>query len=111
MNTTDPAPPAAPVTPPAPLKETPVSVLNWLGTFLLLCIPLLNIILVIYWALSDTTAASKRNFFRAYIIAMVVFLILGAICGVLAFALFGMANGFSMPPEFQQALDNLKQGQ
>lgn len=59
----------------------PMTVKQWLGTLALLMIPLANIVLVFYWAFSDTTNISKKNYFRAS-------LILGAIIFGLYIALF-----------------------
>ena len=41
-----------------------VGVGQWLITLLLLCIPLVNIILIIKWAVDKTTLPSKKNFAR-----------------------------------------------
>ena len=60
------------------VQEQPVSVGDWILTFILLAIPLVNLILVIYWAVSDSTPASKRNFFRAYILLTVIIAVLVA---------------------------------
>jgi hypothetical protein len=56
--------------------EEPVSFGNWVGTTLLLMIPLVGIILLIYWAASDSTKASKRNFARAQLLVIGVVLAL-----------------------------------
>jgi len=66
------------------VQEKPVSVGDWILTFILLAIPLVNFILIIYWALSDSTPASKRNYCRASILLTAIIVVLG----VLGFLLF-----------------------
>ena len=45
-------------------EETTVSVGNWIGTFFLSAIPLVNLVLLFYWAFGAKTK-SKRNYGRA----------------------------------------------
>lgn len=67
--------------PQVPENEKVMSVGSWLVTQLLLCIPIVNIILIIVWAVgSKNTNKNKSNFFRAY-------LILAAITFVVVFVL------------------------
>lgn len=47
--------------------EEPMSFWEWVRTQLLLFVPLLNLVLLIYWACSDRGKASRRNFARAYL--------------------------------------------
>lgn len=62
-------------------NEKVMSVGSWLVTQLLLCIPIVNIILIIVWAVGGkNTNKNKSNFFRAY-------LILAAITFVVVFVL------------------------
>jgi hypothetical protein len=54
----------------------PISVGNWIVTFILLAIPLVNIIMLIVWAASGSTHPSKKSFARAYLILIgVIFVI------------------------------------
>jgi hypothetical protein len=46
----------------------PISVGNWIFTFILLVIPLVNIIMLIVWAASGSTHPSKKSFAQAYLI-------------------------------------------
>lgn len=43
----------------------PVSVANWIITFIVLGIPLLNVIMLIVWALGGTPHPSKKTFAQA----------------------------------------------
>lgn len=55
---------------------------NWIVTYLLLMIPLVNIILVIVWAVSKTENPNRKNWAQAMLIFWAVALVLW-----LAFAL------------------------
>ncbi|HEX3624741.1 MAG TPA: hypothetical protein VH280_04870 [Verrucomicrobiae bacterium] len=59
-----------------------VSVGNWILTFILLSIPLVNLIMLIVWAMGGTSYPSKKTFAQAY------FVILGILfCLAIVFAL------------------------
>ncbi len=62
----------------------PVSFLDWLGSFLAMCVPCLNIILLIFWAVSSNTNPSKQNYARAILALIPISFILVII---LSFAL------------------------
>ena len=49
----------------------PISVGNWLLTFIVTAIPILNIIVIIYWSLSKNAHPSKMNYARAMILLFV----------------------------------------
>ena len=77
--------------PPRGTRYAPMTIGMYIGTFLLLCIPVANFILLIVWASGGTINQSKRNFARAV-------LILYGICIVLAVVLaiaFGTSTTFS----------------
>jgi ABC-type multidrug transport system permease subunit len=61
-----------------------ISLGEWIITFIVLCIPLVNIIMLFVWGFSSGTNPSKQNFCRAA-------LILYAVCFVLFFLFGGMA--------------------
>lgn len=67
-----------------------MSVGQWLITFLLLCIPLLNIIMLFIWAFDSTSA--RRNFSRAQLILMGIMMVLW-ICLIVLMLIFGMSSG------------------
>jgi len=71
-----------------PQNERPVSIGDWILTFILLAIPLLNLFFLIYWALSDSTAPSKKNYCRACILLFVIMAVLG---GLFLFLFGGLA--------------------
>jgi hypothetical protein len=57
-------------------RNEPVSIGNWIITIILLAIPLVNIIMLIVWAISGSTHPSKRSYAQASLI------LLGAIFGL-----------------------------
>lgn len=61
-----------PVYQPVGSLEEPVSLGEWIVTFLLLCIPCVNIVMMFIWAFSSTEKKSKSNFFKAYLIVALV---------------------------------------
>ena len=70
------------------MEKTDVSVGNWLLTFVLMSIPLVNIIMLFVWALGSGPV-SKQNWAKAVLIMTVIvtvlwFLFLGAFLGSLA---------------------------
>lgn len=52
------------------------SMLQWLGTLLLMFIPVVNVILLIYWSLSSKVNRNKRNWAVASLIFLVIAIIL-----------------------------------
>lgn len=78
-------------------NNEPVSIGNWIITFILLAIPLVNIILLIVWAVSSTVPQSKKNFAVAYLI----FFIALAVLGVVVFLLGGLGLFLSQAQSMQ----------
>jgi len=70
---------------PSPEKR-PLTVWEWLVTLLVLCIPFLNIILCLVWALRSSGNIHRRNFCRATLflipVAVVLALVRGLVKGV-----------------------------
>ncbi len=68
-----------------PLKETryePLSVGAFIGIAFLMMIPIVNLILLIVWACGGATNPNTRNYARASLIMMVVYIILLVILGM-----------------------------
>ncbi len=61
-----------------------VSILNWMGTLVVLSIPVVNLIMLIVWAV-----ASKRRSKRNFCIAALILIVLAIIASVVAVALAG----------------------
>jgi hypothetical protein len=65
----------------------PVTIGNWLLTYLLMCIPVVNLILLFVWAFGGTTPESKANWAKASLIWM-------AIGVVFVLMILGMGTAF-----------------
>ena len=59
-----------------------VSVGNWMLTLFLTAIPIVNIIMLIVWAVSSSTPASKSNWAKAALLWMLIAIVLGVILSV-----------------------------
>lgn len=57
-------------------ENRPVSVGNWIITFILLAIPLVNLVMLIIWAAGGTTHPSKRTFAQAYFVLLLIIICL-----------------------------------
>ncbi|MEO7013002.1 MAG: hypothetical protein ABI127_01740 [Dokdonella sp.] len=65
---------------------------DWIITFIILAIPLVNIVMLFVWAFSSTTNPNKSNFCKAYLIL--------ALVGIILFFVFG---GMAMMTAMQHA--------
>ncbi len=73
--------------------EEPVTLGEWMVSFLLMLIPCVNIILMFVWAFSNSEKKSKSNFFKAALIWYGICLVLSII---MVFAMgIGMASVLS----------------
>ncbi|MDR3186341.1 MAG: hypothetical protein LBU04_06005 [Christensenellaceae bacterium] len=55
-----------------PQKETPVSVGNWILTFIIASIPVGGLLSLLFWACSSKVEPSKRNFARSYLLLVAI---------------------------------------
>ncbi len=60
----------------AEARYVPLSTWNWLATLLVLAIPVLGLLVYIYWAFASGTHPSRRNYCRAILILALVSLVL-----------------------------------
>ena len=58
------------------MENRPVSVGDWMLTYLLMCIPLVNIIMLLVWAFVGGAPESKSNWAKASLIWMVIGIVL-----------------------------------
>ncbi len=65
----------------------PLTVREWVITLLLLCIPFVNIILIIYWSVSSSSNLSRKNFCIAYLVLFLIMFILTIVLLIIAFIL------------------------
>lgn len=61
----------------------PVSVGNWILTFIILGIPLVNLIMLIIWAVGGTTHPSKKTFAQAYFVLLAIAVCIGILVAIL----------------------------
>lgn len=54
----------------------PMSVKDWLITFLIMLIPFVNLVMIFVWAFGSNVNLSKKNFFKAYLIILAIFIVL-----------------------------------
>lgn len=59
-----------------------ISVWSWVGVFILMAIPLVNLIVLLVWAFSDGTNPNKKNYARATLLIFVIFILLFFILGI-----------------------------
>ena len=57
-------------------ENRPMTVGDWVGSILLLLIPIANIVLLFVWAFGDMAPQSKRNWARAQLIWMLIAFVL-----------------------------------
>ena len=62
-----------------------MSVGNWLLTFIILAIPLVNIIMLFIWAFDSSS--TRRNFARAHLIIAVIVIVIWIVVVIAAIAL------------------------
>jgi hypothetical protein len=55
---------------------------NWMLTLFLTFIPIVNIIMLIVWAVSSTTPPSKANWARAALLWIAIFFVLGLLLSI-----------------------------
>ena len=69
-------------------KQSVVSIGNWIITFILMAIPLVNLIMLIIWAFGNGTSESKANWAKATLILyLIVTLLVICFWGSLAVSL------------------------
>jgi len=61
----------------------PVSIGNWLLTFILLAIPLVNLIMLIIWAAGSSTHPSKKTFAQAYFVLILIAICIGVFAALI----------------------------
>lgn len=82
----------------APLSPAvePITTGGFVGIFLLLSVPVLNLILLIIWACGGCRKVNKRNFARAVLIILLVGLIVAAVIVGVAFLVLGPDRIFDL---------------
>ena len=60
----------------APKNQSTVTIGDWIVTFILMAIPLVNIIMIFVWAFSSSTPVSKANWAKASLILWLIVFVL-----------------------------------
>lgn len=56
-------------------EEKPISFLNWLGSYLLMYIPYIGLIMLFIWSFGRNVPESKKNWARANLVIMLIMLV------------------------------------
>jgi hypothetical protein len=70
--------------------EEPVSIDEWMITMLIMCIPCVNLIMILVWAFGSNTKKSKSNFFKAYLIWILIAIFVTVVL-IIVFTLVGVS--------------------
>lgn len=65
----------------------PLTVGDWVITLIILSIPVVNLIFLLYWALSSNSNVNRKNLCIAYLILMAIFILIALVFGVIAVVL------------------------
>ena len=75
-----------------------ISVKSWIGTLLLMAIPIVNLVMLFIWAFGSGTNPNRKHFARAYLIwsliGIAIYLVLLLLFGAALFAAFNQASPF-----------------
>lgn len=73
---------------PAPVTNTDMSIGAWVGTLLLTCIPLVNLICLIVWAVSSSPEKRAR---KNWAIAQFIVFAIGLVVSIFLYAVIGIS--------------------
>lgn len=78
-----------------PGSYKPMTIGDWLITFIITAIPLIGIIMLFVWAFGDGTHPSKKSWAQAYLILMLILVVLVIIFFILFWTIIAsMFTGF-----------------
>ncbi len=72
-----------------PYMEEPISTGGYIGIFLLMMVPVINLICLLVWACGGCKKVNKRNLSRAMLVLMLIGIVLGGLIAVAGSLLFG----------------------
>lgn len=64
-------------------ENKPISIGDWILTFILLAIPLVDVIMLVVWAVSTSAHPSKKTFAQANLILIAIFFCIGVFVAVI----------------------------
>lgn len=56
--------------------ESPISVKEWIITYLIMFVPFVNLVMMFVWAFGSNTKRSKSNYFKAMLIIIGIFIVI-----------------------------------
>lgn len=71
--------------------EEPVSVGEWLLTYLVMLIPCVNIVMMFVWAFGNGAKKSKANYFKSILILYAIVLAIVLVAYIILFAVLGLS--------------------
>lgn len=87
--------PAAPYPDPYVQHAPVMTVKDWILTFLVSAIPIVNIIMLFVWAFGDNTNLNKKNYAKASLILAAIFIAIYVVFLIIFFVILGAAGGMS----------------
>ncbi len=90
---------------PAPADDLtkPLSVGGFLGTMIVLCIPIVGIIMFFVWCFGSRVNKNRKNFVRAYFWLLVIGFVLSIVCSIVMWTLIAQ---FMNSTDFQAMLQD-----
>lgn len=70
-----------------PVDNSPITVGQWILTFIILAIPIVNIIMLFVWGFSGDTNISKKNYAKATLILVAIGVVLSILLSILGVSL------------------------
>lgn len=78
-----------------PVDNSPITVGQWILTFIIMAIPLVGFIMLFVWSFSSDTNISKKNFARAQLILMAIGIGIAILLSILGVSLLSSFGGMS----------------
>ena len=66
-----------------PVKREALSVGGYLGSLILMCLPVIGLVITIVWACGGTSQPSRKNLARAFLLFSVIALVVAVLAGIL----------------------------
>jgi ABC-type sugar transport system permease subunit len=70
-------------------RETPISIGDWIITFIVQALPLVGLIFIVYLALSSSTPLTKRNYARAILVLWAISFVIVILMWLTGINIFG----------------------
>lgn len=91
-----------------PPENRPITTLGYIGIFLLMCLPVINLILLIIWACGGCRKVNKKNFARAVLILWGIGLLIAVVVLAVGFLVLGADAMFDLWDMIIEAVQSLQ---